>query len=306
LTYNYRENLSSATKRYQFWWARFARIYPLHILTFLLAVVPFVYAHSDWSPTLLSEIGIAHILLLQAWLPVAGDKYVTAFNGPSWTLSVEAFFYLSFPLWIVVADRLAKRFWRLPAMIIVVWLVVVGAQLLWGTPSFGNWATSINPLALSVEFFAGIGLGYIYHRYRIEVKSQFQFARWWWVPVVVLLATIVWAPTYVSLPVRDMAVYLPCMVAIIWMMALQDDTTFALARKRWHRLGEASFAFYMLHIVVFLWTVDPINKLWHPSTWIIICVLMADFVLTLMLSLGVFQWFETPMRKWLRQRITFG
>ncbi|MBK6395843.1 MAG: hypothetical protein IPF73_15105 [Betaproteobacteria bacterium] len=74
---------------------RFARIWPMHAFT-LLAVV--LLPRAAWvvpgvDPWL---AGALSLLLLQAWVPVAG--YAGAFNGPAWTLSVDVFFYAMFPL----------------------------------------------------------------------------------------------------------------------------------------------------------------------------------------------------------------
>ena len=73
---------------------RFARIYPAHLVTLVVAGVAF------W---LIPGIGAtgwlglgACLVLLQAW--GSGGYPVYAYNQPSWSLSCEAFFYALFPL----------------------------------------------------------------------------------------------------------------------------------------------------------------------------------------------------------------
>jgi len=72
---------------------RIARIYPIYLCGLLLALP------IDWfSPHMPSEnrpqaLGLS-VALLQAWAEFANGR----FNGPGWTLSVEAFFYAMFPL----------------------------------------------------------------------------------------------------------------------------------------------------------------------------------------------------------------
>jgi peptidoglycan/LPS O-acetylase OafA/YrhL len=101
--------------------ARLARIMPLHLLTLLLYVLilPAWYRDSVSSST--RGAGLLSALLLQAWVPVY--RVQTAFNGVSWSLSAELFFYLCFPLLIWGW----RQTWRLK--IAATFLLVVDAIL---------------------------------------------------------------------------------------------------------------------------------------------------------------------------------
>ena len=85
----------SADTRISFWFARFARVWPLTmgclVLTFLLIPFTTMTGHTVWPITI-----PLNVLLLQAWIPMS--KSALSFNGVAWTLSAEAFFYLLFPL----------------------------------------------------------------------------------------------------------------------------------------------------------------------------------------------------------------
>jgi peptidoglycan/LPS O-acetylase OafA/YrhL len=93
-------SMNPGTSRRQFYWRRFARIWPLHALTALAAVVLALATQGDQSfPRFL-----ASLLLVQGWL---GDQqWVYAYNGVSWSLSCEAFFYAVFPFLAVWLSRL--------------------------------------------------------------------------------------------------------------------------------------------------------------------------------------------------------
>lgn len=77
---------------------RISRLYPLHVLALVLVLVLqyffharsggyFVYASGDWH-----RFGAA-LLMAQQWLPPTIEQ---TFNGPAWTVSVEAGLYILF------------------------------------------------------------------------------------------------------------------------------------------------------------------------------------------------------------------
>ena len=77
---------------------RFSRLYPLHFLTLIAALVLqtmflgavgkfFIFDAGDWGRF------ATNLLVLQQWLPPNTDQY---FNGPAWTVSIEAVLYVLF------------------------------------------------------------------------------------------------------------------------------------------------------------------------------------------------------------------
>ncbi len=75
-----------------FWSRRFARIYPVHLLTFAIAAVFVVLGIGSidkrpWG-------WLAQVFLVQSWAPGPG---ALTYNSPAWSLSDEAFFYVLFP-----------------------------------------------------------------------------------------------------------------------------------------------------------------------------------------------------------------
>ena len=81
-----------------FYWARFARIWPVHFFCLALgiATVPAAFWSSAHGATWL--ILPLQIMLLNAWIPI--ERFVFGFNPTAWTISVECFFYLIYPLLI--------------------------------------------------------------------------------------------------------------------------------------------------------------------------------------------------------------
>lgn len=100
----------------EFWWSRFARIYPLHIATLLLLVFWQVVASAalhrsvrvgEWSTLWLN------ILNIHAWGFL--DRY--DWNFPSWSISAEMAAYLTFP--IICVGLLRSRRTAIASMVLV-------------------------------------------------------------------------------------------------------------------------------------------------------------------------------------------
>ena len=94
LAYNYAQRARDGKLDVRrFYEARFTRLYPIYILSLILAwrMIPQEYAsHSHamfWTGMVLTP------LLLQGWIP----EIATFGNTPAWTMSAESFYYLLFP-----------------------------------------------------------------------------------------------------------------------------------------------------------------------------------------------------------------
>ncbi|MEU7046651.1 acyltransferase [Streptomyces varsoviensis] len=87
-----------------FWRRRFARIYPSHVVTFCVAVLLLVW---EGKP-LIKSIALGNLTLTQAWIPNRGDWWF-GYNGVSWSLSCEFFFYFCFPFLVPLIRRLSPR-----------------------------------------------------------------------------------------------------------------------------------------------------------------------------------------------------
>src|SRR5215813_4198319 len=182
LVYTYE---GSAFSVQEFWWARFARIYPAYVLSLVLAAPFFFFAvrHLDlpffaWSKQHLLAACLLTIVLLQSWIPQAALTW----NSVCWSLSVEAFFYLLFPLLLLGSAKFPKAKLAVCFAVSCLLSLVFSAGYLYFHPDgldkinsgettlFWKNILSFNPIVRLPEFAVGAFAGCLFLR-RNDQKS---------------------------------------------------------------------------------------------------------------------------------------
>ncbi|NKY08967.1 acyltransferase family protein [Cellulomonas hominis] len=258
LTWNYMDRLGdhmSARELWSFTVARFARVYPMYAVALLLAVAPLLL-DGDSLPHIWS-----HVFAVQAWNTDIG--VVQAYNGPAWSVGVEFFLYACFPLLVVAARPLRRRPGAVVAVAAAVmatywllasWFQASGrASLEWGDPGSDYRWLYREPVTRLGDFVLGMCAALL-------VKSAPRSTPAWWgatAQVVSIGAVIVlMASDYVLGTVWswDFAYMIPAVVLILG-LSLNRRTLLAraLSTKTMVLLGEASFAFYLLHHIMLNW-----------------------------------------------------
>lgn len=99
LSFNYFDSSKIEFKKFVL--KRLARIYPVYLLALILTLV-FGMLFNNSYPRGLSII--LQIFGVQAWVP----GFSSGLNYPGWTISVEFFFYGTFPFIIPLLSRLSR------------------------------------------------------------------------------------------------------------------------------------------------------------------------------------------------------
>ncbi len=299
LTYAYHRQFAStfsAKAARAFHLARIARIYPVHLVTMGLCLAWFArFGAPQWNasdvPTRI--IGtIAQALLLQSWSTNA--NILGALNTVSWSISVEAFFYVVFPVLLYGALRASRASAWVPLVAVIVLCTTELAVLPLIQPTArALWLINYYPPVRLVEFAVGMLVGIAF------VRSRPRLAKGATVAEVLSIAAV--AGGIAVLPVlpqtmRYAAALLPLWAMLIWTFAHGSGAISRLLSQRWCvRLGEISFAFYMVHYVVLHAEFRLLGWANAPLTAAI------ALGVSLALSSALFHWVEAPMRERVRQ-----
>ncbi len=267
LAWNY-PVLTDWAERRRFWLARFARIWPLHLVTCLLWIaLIFDFDRAAHFPGREGLIQLAaNLMLLQTWVPV--HDWDLSFNGVSWSISVEFFFYALFPLLIV---SWGKHWHRLLAVQVTVAVVFIAIGAYFSLPANEDspgigllGLIKFNPLVRVLEFTIGIALSPLVRRVAAAgVPQRLAGTQWLALEILALAGTTVallaaanfsgigralGVPTEYYFQVQGLA---PLWALLIGIFALSRGPVARLLSLRLAVfLGEISFALYLSHAML--------------------------------------------------------
>ncbi|MHB1500695.1 MAG: acyltransferase family protein [Candidatus Dormibacteria bacterium] len=284
----------------RFWWSRFTRIWPLTLLLTLFAFT--VIAAQERIPGTVGQV--ANVLLLQAWWP-KGSWYFGG-NGVSWSLSCEMFFYLTFPILILLVRRLGWRGLGVTAAGVVAVQVVtpIVAALLGMPTKIYFWLFFIFPPYRLLEFILGMLLAQA-----VTLGLTLRWPRATSMAALAALGGVAFVFTeytattgrYLDRPFVALAV-IPGLLLLLLAATTQD-----LRQVRsWLRsgilvaLGESSFALYLLHKPLYLFTSR--FGWWDNEGHLLATGRLILFIgLALATAAAVHFWLERPLDRALRR-----
>ncbi len=292
---------SEGLPRSKFYGRRFARVYPLHLCTALIAFILLM----AWNepPGLLPSV--MNLTLLQGWIPA--EQFTGSLNWVSWSLSCEAFFYLCFPF--LYRYLRGSNILRI-AIFVSISMVLIAVALNVLLPNkIADQILYFNPAYRMGEFTLGILLA-------IAMKRG-------WKPKFSLLAALaIWIVCYVSafafskglqhilgdssqvLPVYANLITIPGVICVLAAAANADNMRLRspLRHPILIKLGEASFALYLIHLLIIITWLDHLFGVPRstPERFAVGALLA---VLSIAASLFLHRWVEAPAERVLRRRI---
>lgn len=229
-----------STKR-EFWVARFARIYPVYLLAFLLYLPRVLFGTPALMVGIRAQTAAVTLALVQGW------THLLQWNVPGWSLSCEAFFYAVFPFVVMWIAR--QKRWVLFVLLVGFWIVdqVFPALLSFGTLD-ESWLDTVryNPLVRLPEFLGGICLARLFLERGDRIRGEIFAA-------VGILLTAVSLAMSDRLPAHLLhnGLLSPAFMLIIFGIAAGTGTwTRFLEGKQLVLLGDASYGVYILQAPV--------------------------------------------------------
>jgi len=290
---------------YRYGLARISRVYPVYVLS-LLAGVPFLLSSfGKVAPGVTTTMAASSLLVaplgLQAWFPGTA----CSLNCPSWSISVEAFFYLIFPVLLAPIMRTPLKSllatigcWMVAtAVYLWIWAIVSpqGSVLL-SQPSptqeiAAQWIKYFPPGRLP-EFCLGLVLYALWKRQPQRFNSSSMLCVFLAVATILLTQT----PNIPEIALHN------GLSAVAWAPLILGAASMkggVLSLPICEFLGRISFSVYLLHLPIFSAVLAFDNRALgrmlvtqHPSMLIVLSA-----VLVIACSAIVFTWVEEPMRR---------
>lgn len=299
------ERLATSKADQSFWIARFSRIYPAYLLAWLLCLPQMIefslasYSAVGAAARLLGG-GVVSLLCLQAW----HSSFAPYWNFPGWSISNEAFFYLTFPSMLRRSHRLplTQFFWATMCTLILaaaIEPILAALQQIPGKNLLQLIFSDYNPLLRWPEFLAGILLARWQMQEKRKALPSFSGLLPFFAILLAYFAIVGAFGAAFSSHAGRLFLFVPiCCLMIVALSRFELPWT----PDRWSAtrvlvwLGEISYSIYIVQWPIFYWTgLKTENMEWGK-----LCVYLAALILVSGLQ---FHYWESPLRKRWKQRL---
>jgi peptidoglycan/LPS O-acetylase OafA/YrhL len=245
-------NSFASLKRFElrnFYFSRISRLFPMNLLFLVMSSSVLALTRNSDMPKVFFFNPQENILaflfqafMLSAWFPFS--RIQGSLNSPNWSISVEIFFYLLFPLIIYVLNS-QKR--MIKGVLVFFILGIQGIVLLiWVTAEPGirlDLFVFRSPILHLPEFFFGVvAAKLLVSKYKVlrPYRSSLLFASL--ISTGYTLYNFQYGPQFVILG--------PTSALLILSIALLNDELKFLRSRMIITLGDASFIIYLMHFPV--------------------------------------------------------
>lgn len=266
---------------------RFARLYPLHILTLLIVVfIQIVSSHELGYWQIYGNNDSKHfvlqVLLSSNWNTL---NHGLSYNGPIWSVSLEVIVYFVF----LVALSMLQRFPLIATALLLNLSWIIQAL----TQQQNLWVIQSGVFYCASHFFSG-GLIYLVFQHSVERSKSLIIPS-----LLLLVSTGAWA-VYDS----QSALILSICLVLVFLFVVADRMV-STSLKSLKHLGDISYSLYLVHVpiqMLVLLTADMFfaadrSFASHPGT------LPVYLAVTVAVASVTYTHFEAPSGRYLRKKL---
>jgi peptidoglycan/LPS O-acetylase OafA/YrhL len=287
--------------------ARFARVYPLHFFSLLLAVVIFYASHQPDSPVNNPSAIPTHLLLLHSF----GIHEIFTWNVPSWSISAEWWAYMIFPLLVLFLGK----YKRMGIILLSALSIILYFSILYLLPRVNPFVPNLLvPHDLNVTYdygylrgLAGFIAGMItyigFQKNEIVKYFNNDFAG-----ILLIFTTIL----LFHFGANDLIIVVSFILLVLAIAANQKGIHKLFQSRPLQYLGDISYSIYLIHsIAMFFLAVPILTKLGYifkgpgslqipffTGTWVCIVYLLS----IIFISSVSYHLIERPCRNWINRK----
>lgn len=271
---------------------RLARIYPVYLLAIFLVIIINLFKNLNILDLLLN------LIMIQSWVP---QKALTM-NFPGWSLSVEMFFYISFPF---LANRIySNQNLKFNAIwIILFWLIsqIIFHLIVYDifkVPNYNTKDMSYFPLMHFNEFLVGnlAGLFFV-NKLKNHQKNYLSSI------IFSLILLIILLKFPIGFNFHNGLLALIFVPLILFISMSNDKITKIFSKRIFIFLGEISFGIYILQFPV--WTIFSDYRMWKYFGLNKQLDFTSSFLIRLLVLITIstlnYLYFEKPIRNQIKK-----
>ncbi|MCW8884413.1 MAG: acyltransferase [Motiliproteus sp.] len=298
LSYRY-SNEGIDTRKYLL--NRFARIYPIYVFA-AIVTLPWIGV-SISAENIVEQISrivllvFSNVFLIQAWFP----QFFNYWNdGASWSISVEAFFYILFPLMMPVLKCFSNRSLILMLAFLLLFSSLPGFVAELYSDSVSRIYYSLPIYRLS-EFVIGICIFFASKNIRFTGSA---FLSIQFVILIVFFSYLGFFGATLPLYIGHNWIVVPVISLLIVSLYKNKGGDGFLSGRTMVWLGKISYCFYSLQALVILLLIDKRDQLISVIPALNNSFLLFSFLLLLLIFLSALAYYfvEEPCRKWIKYR----
>jgi peptidoglycan/LPS O-acetylase OafA/YrhL len=265
--------------KWQFFKLRFSRLYPLHLLTFILIILLFFYHKQENFPVMIDgdiKHFLLNIFLIQTW----GFEDFHSFNGPSWSISIEFFLYIIF---FNIFFKIKKHDYK-----VTLFSILTGIFIFFINKYIGY--------GLYCFFFGGLAFliykNLISNNFSLYINCLINF---------IMLIFIILILSYINNPILIKIFVFSFLFPMLIINLMLIQNIFNKAGRLLSIIGDVSYSVYLLHFVLQIciktFLLNQNIKVNFDKPIFFILYLTTLFILALI----SFNFFEKPIQKFLRR-----